>query len=230
MSAESASLSSDWATGSPDSSDHGHAPFEKIARDIERRGFSICPGALPEPLAHDLAMYAAALPSNLFHTAGVGRGVDFIRNRFVRSDSICWITGEQPVCQSWLNWSAALQQYLNRRLLLGLFSFESHFARYEPGDFYRRHYDAFRGESNRLLSLVAYLNTGWGTDDAGELVVYRDDLDQVGTRVAPLLGTVVVFLSEEFPHEVLAAGRERWSIAGWYRRNTSTALQIDPPR
>ena len=160
----------------------------------------------------------------------MGRGANFKHNPFVRSDSICWITGEQPVCQSWLNWSAALQQYLNQRLLLGLFSFESHFACYQPGDFYRRHYDAFRGGSNRVLSLVAYLNPGWSTDDAGELVLYSDDQDHVGTRVVPLLGTVVVFLSEAFPHEVLAASRERWSIAGWYRRNASTAQQIDPPR
>jgi len=48
--------------------------------------------------------------------------------------------------------------------------------------------------------------------------------------VLPQLGTLVVFLSEEFPHEVLAAQRDRYSIAGWFRVNSSTAQQIDPPR
>jgi SM-20-related protein len=204
--------------------------FERIACDLESKGYSICPGALPEPLASDLAAYACDLPQSLFHAAGVGRGHQFTQNHFVRSDAICWITGEQPVCQQWLHWSSALQQYLNKRLMLGLFSFESHFACYEPGDFYRRHYDAFQGRSNRVLSVVAYLNSGWTVDEGGELVLYRDEHDTDGIRVVPLIGTIVVFLSEIFPHEVLAANRQRWSIAGWFRRNTSTGAMVDPPR
>jgi SM-20-related protein len=48
--------------------------------------------------------------------------------------------------------------------------------------------------------------------------------------VQPLHGTVVVFLSEEFPHEVLPASRDRYSIAGWFRVNGSTAERVDPPR
>lgn len=36
-----------------------------------------------------------------------------------------------------------------------------------------------------------------------------------------MLGTLVVFLSEEFEHEVLPAKRDRYSIAGWFRVNPS---------
>jgi SM-20-related protein len=41
---------------------------------------------------------------------------------------------------------------------------------------------------------------------------------------------MVLFLSEEIPHEVLPAHTDRASIAGWFRLNTSINNQIDPPR
>ena len=132
--------------------------------------------------------------------------------------------------RQWLKWAAELQQYLNRHLFLGLFSFESHFAHYVPGAFYRRHRDAFRGQANRVLSVVVYLNKDWLDTDSGELVLYADDKDMLGTKVLPSWGTIAVFLSEEFPHEVLPAKRDRYSIAGWYRLNTSTFERADPAR
>jgi len=113
---------------------------------------------------------------------------------------------------------------------MGLFSFESHLAHYGNGDFYKRHYDAFQNQRSRVLSMVVYLNQSWGPDDGGELVLYREDVDQEGIRVTPLMGTVVLFLSEEFPHAVLPAKRDRYSIAGWYRVNGSTPDRVDPPR
>ena len=66
--------------------------------------------------------------------------------------------------------------------------------------------------------------------DGGELVLYQNDEDTTGIRVTPALGTVVLFLSEEFPHEVKPASQNRFSIAGWYRVNTSIGNKIDPPK
>jgi SM-20-related protein len=111
-----------------------------------------------------------------------------------------------------------------------LFSFESHFAHYAPGDYYKRHYDAFKGEANRILSIVTYLNPGWMQSDGGELVIYRDDQDREGIRVVPLHGTIVVFLSALFPHEVLPAERDRYSVAGWFRVNESNLNKVNPPQ
>ncbi|TVZ40443.1 SM-20-related protein [Alteromonadaceae bacterium 2753L.S.0a.02] len=204
--------------------------FARIATDIEIKGFSINPAALPHELGDSLSAYAHQLHAAKFERAGIGRADDFFKNSFVRSDEICWITGESLTGQAWLTWCLRLQRFLNRRLFLGLFSFESHFAHYKPGDFYKRHFDAFRGEANRVLSVVVYLNPAWGPDDGGELVLYSEDSDTQGVKVTPLQGTVVVFLSEEFPHEVLPAHRDRYSIAGWYRVNTSHATKVDPPR
>lgn len=207
-----------------------HDLFERIAKDIYSKGFSINPNALCPQLAEALWLHLQSMSENQFDPAGVGREQAHILNQFVRSDEICWINGESLAGIQWLNWSARLQQYLNRRLFLGLFSFESHFAHYQPGDFYKRHMDAFRGEANRVLSLVVYLNPDWQASDAGELVLYQNEHDQQGTKVTPSFGTVVAFLSEEFPHEVLPAQRDRYSIAGWFRLNTSSAERVDPPR
>ncbi len=203
--------------------------FGLIAQDIEKQGYSIRHGALPKGLAIDLLNHQQTLAAEKFKKAGIGRGDEYLENEFVRTDEICWINGESETGRDWLDWSASLQRFLNRRLFLGLFSFESHFAHYGPGDYYKRHYDAFRGEANRVLSVVAYFNSGWTAADGGELVIYKDDLDKEGTKVVPLFGTLVTFLSEEFPHEVLAAKRDRHSIAGWFRVNTSVSDRVDPP-
>jgi SM-20-related protein len=109
--------------------------------------------------------------------------------------------------------------YLNRRLFLGLFSFESHFSHYGKGDFYKKHQDAFKGKSNRKLSLVTYLNRHWQDSNGGELVIYTKNVSQPTIRVEPKFGTVVLFLSEDFPHEVLPCSADRYSVAGWFRVN-----------
>ena len=213
-----------------DSGDHDESLFARIANDLIEKGYSICPAALPVDLCAAICEQLESLDANEFKPAGIGRGDELNNNEFVRSDKICWFTGETETGARWLEWSAALQRYLNSRLFLGLFSYEGHLAHYKTGDFYKRHYDAFRGARTRVVSTVVYLNQNWGAEDGGELVLYRDDEDQEGIKVTPLMGTIVVFLSEEFPHEVLPANRDRFSIAGWYRVNGSTADRVDPPR
>ncbi|MFV8816533.1 2OG-Fe(II) oxygenase [Haliea sp. E17] len=204
--------------------------FARIAGDIRESGYSINPLALEPQLLQPLMQHVQAMAPDMFARAGTGRQRDHVLNDFVRRDEICWISGDSTAGAAWLDWAGRLRQFLNRELLLGLFSFESHFAHYGPGDFYRRHYDAFRGEANRMLSLVAYLNPHWQTGEGGELVLYRDGEDQEGIRVLPTPGTLVAFLSEEFPHEVLPAERDRYSVAGWFRLNTSVSGRVDPPR
>ena len=204
--------------------------FSQIANDIEVQGYSIRPNALPDAIAADLLAHQLSLTKQKYSDAGIGRGDDYLQNEFVRTDEICWINGDSEAGQQWLTWTANLQSYLNKRLFLGLFSFESHFAHYAPGDYYKRHYDAFKGESNRVLSVVTYLNSAWSADDGGDLVLYQNDHDRDGIHVVPLYGTIAIFLSEEFPHEVLPASRDRYSVAGWFRINTSIDNKIDPPR
>jgi len=204
--------------------------FENIATGLEQQGYIVLPAVLPEFLTDGLLDYLSTLESSAFRAARIGRGTDQIRNRFVRRDRIHWIDGSHPGGAQWLAWLGRLKDYLNRRLFLGLFSLESHVSLYEPGDFYRRHLDAFKGQSNRILSLVSYLNRGWEPGQGGELVIYDPDSDQELVRVVPNYGSLVLFLSEEFPHEVLPTARDRYGVAAWFRVNTSLSDTIDPPR
>ena len=203
--------------------------FARIADDLQSKGYSINPAVLPANITDAWLAHIAQMESEKFEPAGIGREQQHMLNNFVRSDEICWISGQSAAGRLWLDWTTRLQQYLNRRLFLGLFSFESHIAHYAPGDYYKRHLDAFQGEVNRVLSMVVYLNSQWCADDGGELLLYQDEHDQQGIVVIPGLGTVVVFLSEQFPHEVLPVKRHRYSIAGWFRVNTSTGERVDPP-
>jgi len=200
-----------------------------IASDLQDTGYSINPLALPSQLADGLLQQALTKPVGQFTPAGIGRAKHQLLDHTVRKDKICWITEDSTASRQWLQWSQRLQRCLNQRLFLGLFSFESHFARYNAGDFYRRHLDSFKGEGNRILSVVAYLNPNWREEDGGKLILYPQKNAPGGIGVAPAHGTVVVFLSEEFEHEVLPAQRDRFSIAGWFRRNSSSALRADPP-
>tara|TARA_R110001592_G_C13159288_1_gene748769 strand:+ start:1640 stop:2329 length:690 start_codon:yes stop_codon:yes gene_type:complete len=222
-------------TYSDDDSSLFESLFELISNDIIEKGYSIRPYALPKNLTNLLLQHIIALPEENFKRAGIGRAKDHVINDFIRTDEISWITSNSEASCAWIKWTESLQSFLNRRLFLGLFSFESHFAHYAKGDFYKKHKDAFTGEGNRVLSVVVYLNPNWSVDDGGELVIYDKNLptslviDNTKVTVIPSFGTIVVFLSEEFIHEVLPAKRDRYSIAGWFRLNNSIANNIDPP-
>jgi SM-20-related protein len=201
--------------------------FDAIATDLQTKGYSIQEQALEGQL---LARLLHSLQASEMKEAGIGRQQQQQANANIRRDTIAWIENTDQSHGEWLEFAARLQQHLNRKLLLGLFSFESHFAHYTPGAFYKTHVDAFKGQANRILSVVLYLNPEWGAEDGGEMVLYSDSTPQeVLQRVIPVAGTLAVFLSEDFPHEVLPARRDRYSIAGWYRVNTSTGHRIDPP-
>ncbi len=203
--------------------------FECIATGLECQGFVVLPAALPQFLAQGLLDYLASLETTAFKAARIGRGARQMRNNFVRRDRIYWIGDEDPGGCAWLEWLDRLKDYLNRRLFLGLFSLESHFSLYQHGDFYRRHLDAFKGQSNRVLSLVTYLNRGWEPGQGGELVIYANEGDTELVRVVPGFGTLVLFLSEEFPHEVLPTCRDRYGVAAWFRINGSVNDHLEPP-
>ncbi|MBE0482361.1 MAG: 2OG-Fe(II) oxygenase [Bacterioplanes sp.] len=203
--------------------------FENIAVALEQQGYVILPNALPDTVTDGLIDYLAEVQDSHFHPAAIGRGDDQTHNTFVRRDRIHWLDEENSKGDVWFRWTRDLRHYLNRRLLLGLFSFESQFAHYQPGDFYKKHVDAFRGQANRVLTLVTYLNRGWEPDQGGELVIYQETGEELA-RVTPSFGSLVIFLSEEFPHEVLPALRDRYSVAGWFRINNSIGNRIDPAR
>ena len=151
--------------------------------------------------------------------AAVGSGERRQIRTEVRGDEILWMqqpasSEPQRVCQDRFE---QLRLTLNRTLQLGLFEFESQFARYPAGTFYARHIDQLRDDDRRKLSCVLYLNESWQPEEGGELRLYLDDNGVESEFVLPEGGRLVVFLSGRFAHEVLPATRERISIAGWFR-------------
>ena len=146
--------------------------------------------------------------------AGVSTASAVDKNR--RRDKIHWIDANSAATQAYLVFMKGLQEYLNRHLYLGLRYYEAHFAQYKMGDFYEKHLDAFKNSKNRVVTTVYYLNDVWSEANGGELVMYDKEGKKL-QKVLPQANRLVVFLSEDFPHEVLPAKKTRYSIAGWFR-------------
>lgn len=93
--------------------------------------------------------------------AGIGRGYEHQLNTDIRRDQIRWLDNSTDTQKTYLKQMADLQYELNQALFLGLFEYESHFALYKKGDFYKKHLDSFRGNANRMVTTVLYLNPEW---------------------------------------------------------------------
>ncbi|WP_371379652.1 2OG-Fe(II) oxygenase [Thalassotalea aquiviva] len=88
----------------------------------------------------------------------------------------------------------------------------------------------FKGKKIECYLWFSSLIKAWQEGHGGELVLYQSGSCQNGMIVKPEFGTLALFLSEEFPHEVLTANKERYSIAGWFRSNGSFGYKVDPPQ
>ncbi|MCB9990089.1 MAG: 2OG-Fe(II) oxygenase [Rhodospirillales bacterium] len=195
------------------------------------KGWAVCPGYLEAARYSSLQddLYRCDREGK-FTPAGIGRQDDNTLLPSIRNDRTLWLSKTNPAQAAFLLLMEKLRCDLNRDLFLGLFEYEAHYALYDPGGFYKKHLDSLRGEKNRIVSTVLYLNTEWTEDQGGQLVIYDPQSGQRQAEILPAGGTLVVFLSEDIPHEVIPASRERCSIAGWFRCNASTAERIDPPR
>lgn len=206
--------------------------FNTQAIDCERlanQGYVIVPNFLADEHCQTLFEYTQALAPNDWQQAGIGRADQYTTNTAVRQDKIRWLHRDIPQEASYLRLMDSLRVQINRELFMGLFDYECHLAHYPPGAFYRKHLDAFKGRSNRILTSVFYLNPEWHANDGGELVMY-DAQGDVLEKVLPEAGKLVLFLSDVFVHEVLSGQRDRFSITGWYRHNASIGGVIDPTR
>ncbi|WP_250461140.1 2OG-Fe(II) oxygenase [Microbulbifer litoralis] len=207
-------------------------PVDLIAAALRKDGYISLPAPLPPVLLGGLLRHFRSIDREHFRRGGIGREEDHQLNRFVRSDEIFWLDNGNPAVSAYLNWMEALRLGLNRRLFLGLFDYECHYAYYDRGTFYKKHLDAFKGSTNRVVSTVLYLTPNWQPRDAGELAIYPPgtlgEAAEPLLTVAPRFGQMAIFLSEEFPHEVLTVNRPRYSVTGWFRVNTSLGDSIDP--
>lgn len=203
-----------------------------ISDDLVARGWSVTDHYLSDDVCrHLIRRFEELRAEEALTPAGIGRFGDNQIAPDIRRDKTHWLMRNDPVDVLYLDILEGLRQDLNRELFLGLFEYEAHYALYPPGGFYKRHVDALKGEKNRIVSTVFYLNEEWQQGDGGELALYDEKgSPQPLAIVKPHLGTLVTFLSEDIPHEVLPAFKTRRSIAGWFRCNASSADRIDPLR
>ena len=189
-----------------------------IIDDLAEQGWSlqthfIAP-TLTLELAEECRKRAAA---GLLVQAGVGRSALAVISEGLRGDHIQWLdAGQNAACDQYLAVMDAVRQALNQALYLGLEDFESHFALYPPGAYYKKHLDRFRDDDRRAVSVVFYLNEDWRAEEGGALRLHL--ADGSCRDVLPQAGSLLVFLSADMPHEVLPATRERLSLTGWLRR------------
>ncbi len=191
--------------------------YDHIAEKLADHGYCVLPQLLHANLNNALQRRVMNLDDNEFKQAGIGREQDFQLNNAIRRDETRWLTLNNSIDQDYLAQMAEFRLAINRRLFMGLFDYEAHYAHYAPGAFYKKHMDAFKGQSNRVLTTVLYLNSEWQANDGGQLLIYAADSDTVIETVNPNFGSFVIFLSEQFPHEVVKSCRDRYSIAGWFR-------------
>ena len=189
---------------------------------LSEQGWAVWPDFLDTATVAALRGHALNIHSDGgFHRAGVGRGDGLAVREGVRSDYVMWLEDAppHPLVDLYLDRMDALRQAVNRELFLGLHDLESHFAVYPTGSFYQRHLDRFRDSDLRTLTVVFYLNDDWQADDGGQIRFWPDP---AGTGphhdLAPAGGTLLLFLSDRFWHEVLPTRRQRLSITGWFRR------------
>ena len=186
--------------------------------DLHRHGWSQQAAFLPPELTRQLAEQCVlAKRGGRMKAAGTGSGSAPGVDSAIRGDSIAWLeAGQSGACDQYLALMEGLRQQLNRELFLGLDEYESHFALYAPGAFYRAHLDRFRDNDLRTVSVVIYLNADWLPEQGGALRLHPDGCESLD--IAPEAGRMVMFLSAEMLHEVLPTQRERLSLAGWFRR------------
>jgi SM-20-related protein len=198
----------------------------ELMNAMERVGWATMPGCVSDADSRRLRLECeTAEATGAFHRAGVGRGEGRQVREAIRSDHVLWLqTGELAVEQGlYLAKLELLRLALNEQFFLGLFDFEGHFAIYPEGGFYKVHLDRPNGTSDRIVTVILYLNPDWQPGDGGELKLWTTCGTQEGTfeLIEPRMGTLACFLAGDFWHEVLPANKPRMSITGWFSRQSS---------
>ena len=204
--------------------------IENSVDELGKFGYSVCKNMIPPNIIKMLIQELEKREqSGDIKTALVGRGESKKTDGTQRDVLSSWIGKHSEGEQYFLAFAEKIRLSINRNLLLGLFEFESQFLHYPVGGFYKRHIDALKGNRNRIVSMVAYLNQNWLPEDGGSLAIWNNEDASIPVlEVVPSAGTVVLMLSEQIPHEARSALRERRAIAGWFRLNPSYAGQINP--
>lgn len=205
--------------------------LENIINTLAEQHYCVIDQFLPASLTQSLRTIALdQQQQGQMHQAGTSQSA--VSNPKLRGDQIAWLepNNPHPAIQDYLALLAEVQQAVNRQLMMGLASFETHFAIYPAGSSgYATHIDQFRQHREqaapgaRTLTSIIYLNDAWPEEAGGALRLYLDEHAQTPPRdarhldILPTAGRLVLFLSARFWHEVLPASLPRISVTGWFK-------------
>ena len=195
--------------------------YESLIHNLCSKGFHIQDNFLEHNNCQSLSDTAKELyHQGLYRGAKIGKTISSQKNNTIRTDEILWLEGNeaQSDIQLFLAQIHQLAQTLNQALFLGLNEFESHFASYQPGTYYKKHKDQFATQNTRKISFVYYLNKNWQESYGGELKLYSPE-DQLIQIVLPQENRFICFNSE-LPHEVATTHKPRYSLTGWLKTRT----------
>lgn len=191
------------------------AQWEHWADALASRHWLVIDDFLPVPVFTALRnSFLEKSQKGDFRPAGIGASSDYRLQRGIRGDEIFWLDRErEEQAGAFFALIDEVIYHLNRLCFLSISGSEFHFAHYPEGSHYQRHLDRFREGSNRLISVVAYLNAEWKPADGGALRLYEENGHH--QDIAPLPGRMVIFKSDVVEHEVLTTAVSRYSITGW---------------
>lgn len=192
--------------------------YELLIQDLIEKGWHTSENFLDENFCKSVLNESELID---FAKAKIGGGQNRTSHNEIRNDSIFWLDANHSssIQKEYLFRAEEIQKVINRELYLGLKEFECHLARYQIGEFYKKHSDQFQGTNIRTVTLVTYLNT---PTSGGELVIYkRENQNEIDAIVKPRTGLLVCFITKDLFHEVLPAGSDRYSFTGWFRNQIS---------
>lgn len=161
----------------------------------------------------------------LFSKAGVGALQNNVIRQDIRGDLTYWLERRRDnALEGFWNLVDETIRMYNRYCFLGLSGYEFHLANYPKGGHYDKHVDRFNNRSNRMISMIIYLNKGWQKGDGGELELFPKAESPL--LVEPIGARCVMFKSAELPHRVVTSNKARYSLTGWLLRQPASLGQF----
>lgn len=189
--------------------------WESWLEDLSRDDFVVVDNFISNRMYKDIQNYFnRLLEESEFSKAAIGSADNKQVESSIRGDFIYWLDpGEDTEISSFFALVDELILNIRQFLFLSLSDYEFHFALYPPKTKYEKHVDQFRGESNRVISVLIYLNDNWESGDGGELKIYQKEANDL--LVEPIAKRLILFKSDTVEHEVLRTQTHRRSLTGW---------------
>lgn len=152
--------------------------------------------------------------------AGIGSSGEFKLDASVRGDFIYWLERDKDQkLEPFFGLMDELVDAFRTYCYLSLSGSEFHIAKYPAGSYYKRHLDQFNSRSNRMITVLIYLNENWKPGDGGELKIYGKEKELL---VEPIARRLLLFKSDKVEHEVLPTRVPRYSLTGWLLHQQAT--------